>query len=223
MSYKELILSMKKLSFNEALEVSVEIFDANKKNIGRLVPIGPWIINEKDKIELIHSWRSRAMRMFLTQFDSTYEKTLSYLKNLSIGQEGRILFLMYDSNDQFIGHIGIANVDGRIGELDNLIRGVRTNHPRLVYFAEIALLNWCFKNLEITESDVRVLSYNFLVISLHEEVGYVRSESIPLLKNIKNGDTSHEMCLAHESNVNYSCIRMLLKKDDFYQVNNWIY
>lgn len=222
MSYKDSILSMKKSSFNEALKVSVEVLDRNQKAIGKLIPVGEWILEDKEKIELIRSWRQRTMRMFLTQFESTFDKTFGYLKNLSIAQEGRIFFLLYDADDRFIGHMGIADVDGKTGELDNLMRGVEGGNPRFVYFAEIALLDWCFKNLGITESDVRVLSYNWLVISLHEEVGYVHKQSIPLKKNMKDGVTFHDVSTSSESNVKYSCVKMLLKKDAFYQVNNWL-
>ena len=178
MDYRNSISSMKRSTFSEALQLSIDVFDKSKNAVGKLVPVGDWILDDKDKIELIRSWRQRTMRMFLTQFESTYEKTYGYLKNLTIAQEGRIFFLIYDADNRLIGHMGIADVDGNTGELDNLMRGVEGGDPRLVYFAEIALLDWCFKNLGIKESDVRVLSYNWLVTSLHEEVGYVHKEKI---------------------------------------------
>ncbi len=222
MDYRNTISSMKRSSFSEALMLSIDVFDKNKNTIGKLVPVGNWILDDKHKIELISSWRQRTMRMFLTQFESTYEKTFGYLKNLSIAQEGRIFFLIYDFDNRFIGHIGIADVDSKTGELDNLMRGVEGGDPRLVYFAEIALLDWCFQNLGITESDVRLLSYNWLVISLHEEVGYIHKEKIPLKKNTKDGITFHDVVGESESNVKYACIKMLLKKEVFYEANSWL-
>jgi hypothetical protein len=222
MDYRKSILSMKRSTFSEALKLSIDVFDKSKNSIGKLVPVGDWILDDKDKIELIRAWRQRTMRMFLTQFESTYEKTFGYLKNLSIAQEGRIIFLIYDCDNCFIGHMGIADVDGKTGELDNLMRGVEGGDPRLVYFAEIALLDWCFKSLGITESDVRVLSYNWLVISLHEEVGYVYTEKFPLRKNTKDGVTFHDVVGESESNVKYACVKMLLKKEVFYKANSWI-
>lgn len=222
MDYRNSISSMKRSTFGEALKLSIDVFDKRKNIIGKLVPVGDWILDDKDKIELIRSWRQRTMRMFLTQFESTYEKTFVYLKNLSIAQEGRIFFLIYDTDNRFIGHLGIAAVDGKTGELDNLMRGVEGGDPRLVYFAEIAFLDWCFKNLGITESDVKVLSYNWLVISLHEEVGYVHKEKFPLNKKTKDGVTIHDTVGDSESNVKYTRVRMLLKKEEFYISNNWI-
>lgn len=222
MDYRNSISSMKRSTFSEALKLSINVYDKRKNTIGKLVPVGDWILDDKDKIELIRSWRQKTMRMFLTQFESTYEKTFGYLKNLSIAQEGRIFFLIYDTDNRFIGHMGIADVDGKTGELDNLMRGVEGGDPRLVYFAEIALLDWCFKNLGITESDVRVLSYNWLVISLHEEVGYVHKEKISLNKKTKDGVTFHDVVGDSESNVKYACVKMLLKREVFYEANSWI-
>jgi|LauGreDrversion4_2_1035121.scaffolds.fasta_scaffold52580_2 hypothetical protein len=222
MSYRELIASMKKSSRNEAQEVSLEVFNQDKKIIGRLVPVGQWILDDHEKIELIRSWRQRAMRMFLTQFESTVEKTRSYLENLSVFQEGRILFLLFDAEDRFVGHLGVANIDGKTGELDNLMRGLEGGDPRLIYFSELALLDWYFKNLDVAESYVRVLSYNWLVISLHEEVGYVLYQSLPLRRHVKDGVTFHDVSTELESNVKYSCLNMRLERDSFYQVNSWL-
>jgi hypothetical protein len=222
MGYRESILSMKKSTFNEALWLSINVFDRSENSIGKLVPVGDWILDDKEKIELMRSWRQRTMRMFLTQFESTYEKTFGYLKDLSIAQEGRIFFLIYDSDNRLIGHIGVADVDGKAGELDNLMRGVEGGDPGLIYFAEIALLDWCFKNLGITESNVRVLSYNWLVLSLHEEVGYIQKEKFPLKKSVKDGVTFHDVVVESDSNVRYACVKMLLQKEVFYKANNWL-
>lgn len=223
MSYIDAISLMKKSSFEEAFSSRIFVSDNERNVIGCLVPVGEWILSDEAKIEQIRMWRQRTMRMFLTQFESTFEKTFGYLKNLSIAQKGRLFFLLYDDKNRFVGHVGIAGVDGTKGELDNLIRGADGGHPRLVYFAEVALLNWCFQNLDIVESDVRVLSYNWLVLSLHEEVGYKHIENIPLKKVTNDGVVFHEETTRDESNVKYTCTKMLLQKDVFYEINDWLH
>jgi hypothetical protein len=222
LKYINYISSMKKNSFEEAFLLRIFVLDSERNNVGYLVPVGNWILSDELKIEQIRLWRQRTMRMFLTQFESSFDKTLGYLKNLSIEQKGRIFFLLYDDKDQFVGHMGIANVDGNKGELDNLMRGINGGHPRLVYFAEVALLNWCFNNLEISESDVRVISYNWLTLALHEEVGYKLSENIPLKKILKDGCVFHETTEREKTNVKYSCAKMVVSKQRFYEVNNWL-
>jgi hypothetical protein len=213
---------MKKSSLEEAFLLRIVVFDKQRNVLGYLLPVGDWILSDDIKIEQIRLWRHRAMRMFLAQFESTFDKTLGYLKNLSIDQKDRIFFLIYNDKDQFVGHIGLAAVDGSKGELDNLMRGVDGGHPRLVYFSEIALLNWCFQNLEIVESEVRVISYNWLTIALHEEVGYKIVENIPLKRVSKDGLVFHETTHRKKSNVNYSCAKMGLSKELFYETNNWL-
>ncbi len=222
MNHIDVISLMKKSSYEEALLARILISDKAQNFIGYLVPVGEWILSEESKIEHIRLWRQRAMKMFLTQFESTFEKTLEYLKNFSIDQKNRIFFLLYDDFDRFVGHIGIANVNEGKGELDNLMRGTDGGHPRLIYFAEVGLLNWCFKNLGLLESDVRVLSYNWLVISLHEEVGYKIVENIPLKKISEDGIVFHNLTSVEKSNTKYSCTKMLLKKEPFYEINHWL-
>jgi hypothetical protein len=222
MNYIDAIFQMKKSSFAEALSARILVSDKEQNFVGYLVPVGEWILSDEQKIELIRSWRQRAMRMFLTQFESTFVKTLGYLKNLSIEQSGRIFFLLYDDSDRFVGHMGIADVDGSKGELDNVMRGLDGGHPRLIYFAEVALLNWCFKNLGISESDVRMLSYNWFVIALHEEVGYKFVENISLKKIFKDGIVFHDVTSPEDSNVKYGCTKMLLNKETFYNLNDWV-
>ena len=222
MDYKDVISQMKCETYEEADAKAITIFNDKKNKIGKLVPVGNWILNDKEKIEHIQMWRQRSMRMFLTQFESEYEKTYNYLKNLSIAQQGRLLCMLYDDNDRLIGHLGIADVDGDSGELDNLMRGVNGGDPRLIYYAEATFLDWCFKNLKLKQSDVRVLSYNWLVISLHDEVGYRRSEDCFLKKYEKNGTIFHDVVDKNESNVNYKCTKMLLWKDDFYKNVSWL-
>ena len=222
MNYKQVILDMKCHSFSEANIKAVPVINMNGVRLGKLIPVGPWIVDDIEKVELIRAWRQKNMRMFLNQFESTFDRTLGYLKNLSVAQEGRIFFLIYDVSDILVGHMGIADVDGNSGELDNLMRGVEGGDPRLVYFSEISLLDWCFTNLGINQSDVRVLSNNWLVLSLHEEIGYSFVSNSPLKKYEKDNVIFHDVVAENESNVKYGSTKMLLKKDDFYKNAYWL-
>jgi RimJ/RimL family protein N-acetyltransferase len=222
MKYKKVIFDMKCHSFSLANTKSIPVHNIEKIQIGKLVPVGDWILEDKNKVELISTWRQKTMRMFLTQFESSYESTLKYLKNLAIAQESRILFLIYDATEKLIGHIGIAEVDGNRGELDNLMRGQEGGDSRLIFFAEIALLNWSFKNLGIKHSEVLVLSYNWMAISLHEEVGFTFVSNSRLKKYEKDAVIFHKAVTEEDSNVNYSITKMLLKKDLFYLKTNFL-
>ena len=156
MGYREVIALMKCDDFADADARAIPVFNSERKYVGRLIPVGNWLLNDDEKIELIRAWRQRTMRMFLTQFEATFCGTYEYLKSRAIGQEGRLLFMLYDDADKLIGHMGVTDVDESSGELGEIIRGIAGGDPRLIYFAEKALLNWCFKELEISQSHVRM-------------------------------------------------------------------
>lgn len=215
MSYREIISAMKCATHTEAEKRAIEITNRSGELIGKLVPVGTWILEDQTKISLMGSWRQRTMRMFLTQFESTAERTERYLRDVAIAQDQRLLFLIYDQSGRFVGHMGIADVDGSSAELDNFMRGSEGGDPRLVYFAELALLDWCFRILNLQQSTVQVLSYNWLVVSLHEDVGFRVIESLPLMKYVKDGIVFHDVVDIQRSNVKYSYIKLILSKDEF--------
>ena len=222
MKFEEKIATMKCLTFDQSRTKAISVFNQRGVRLGSLVPVGKWILDDERMIESIRAWRQNAKKMFLTQFESTFERTYSYLNNLSINEDGRLFFMLYDDADSLIGHIGISGVNGVIGELDNLMRGADGGDPRLIYFSEIALLDWCFKNLGIKGSSVRVLSYNWLVLALHEEVGYFFVDNKPLKKYEKDGVLFHDEVDQSDSNVKYSCTKLMLIKSDFYDKNHWL-
>lgn len=218
------IHALKFTEYEDAYLNSIVIEDQELKNIGRLVPVGAWLLNSENDIENISSWRKKTMKMFLTQFDSTAEKTKIYIDKLCLQRDDRILFMILDADDRKIGHVGLVNINNNSVELDNLMRGVNGGDPRLIYFAELALLNWAFKKLNVRKSDVLVVSYNWLVKSLHEDVGFLDVQYIPLLKLEKDGVVYHELLnsKSKDSNVSYSCIKMELNRDVFNKKFKWL-
>jgi hypothetical protein len=218
--YLDLIQKIKKNTKQEAENSSLEVFSENRIKIGSLLPVGPWILSDDLKIQKISVWRQRVMRMFLAQFDSTYEKTLAYLKNSSIGEINRIFFLILDENKNFVGHIGLSNINETSCELDNLVRGEEGGDPRLMFHSEQTILHWAFQMLHLKESYLKALSYNWLVLSLHEEIGYKLHTTYHLKKVEINNSVSHEFVPSNQANVNYTCVKMHLSKEDFYKKNN---
>lgn len=183
-------------------------------SLGSLIPVGPWILDVPDLIRLMSEWRARAMRMFLTQFESTPEKTTAYLKDLSIGQPNRILF-MIESDRTFLGHIGLACIDNRTAELDNVMRGKSGGSPNLMEASERTLINWAFTNLGLESLFLRILSYNFIAKALHEQMGFQTTQRLPL-RRVSKGDSSIlEECTSEVANVSFTCDIMALDKADF--------
>lgn len=217
MSDLEIFISnLKKRSLEEALSVGIDILDEAGIVCGKLVPVGEWILADSEKIELIKSWRKNAMRMFFAQFESTFDSAFKYLKNFSIDLKDRILFLIYDKKHNFIGHVGLSNIGERSAELDNLMRGVSGGDPRLVFNSEICLLKWCFENFHVNKIIAKVISYNWLVMDLHKEVGFSVKEVQSLRKINLDGMINHQVVDEAEANVKYSAVTMEISINKFF-------
>jgi RimJ/RimL family protein N-acetyltransferase len=221
-SFRKTILDMKCTTLGCAQGKAVTVTTQAGDRIGTLVPVGAWILEDSPTIEAICAWRQAAMRMFLVQFESTHARTYAYLKDLSIAQEGRLFFLLFDETNQLIGHLGVSEVNEQGCELDNVMRAVKGGDPRLIYYAEAALLHWCFTNLHVQACWARVVSYNWMAINLHEEIGFLAAKTVALRK-YQNGElTCHDVVDKSAANVGYGCTRMVLQKDKFYQRLSWL-
>jgi RimJ/RimL family protein N-acetyltransferase len=123
-------------------------------------------------IESLTNWRKRYMKYFLTQFETSINRTRAWLTNTVIPSSNRLLFLIFDENKRLIGNIGLANIEDNKCELDNLIRGERGGHPRLIYYSEIALLKWIFFEKSLNFVNLHVFSNNLPTLKLHTSVGF---------------------------------------------------
>jgi len=207
---------LKKPQFNDAMEVSIAVKDESGVCIGELVAVGDWIFDKGDIIHSISEWRLKFNRMFRTQSPVNYDSTVDYLRKISRTDSNSILFLIYSDAGRLIGHIGLADLNKNPFEVINLMRGVGGGHPDLIYFAELSLIDFVFKNTLFSSSDVEVMSYNWMAISLHEKVGYRIKDSFPLKKKSGDFGVRHEIVEANTSNTNYSIIRLVLERSVFY-------
>ena len=199
------------------------IRDIQGITVGYLIPIGSWLLKQPQLIERISRWRQTFMRMFLAQFISTAEKTFNYLKLLSIEQPDRILFIIRTLEGHDVGHVGLSNITPNHAELDNLMRGEPGGHVRLVYFAELAVIDWAFKVLKLRRITARVLSYNWMALEMHREVGFQEIARYPLLKIVDGDDINHVHATKPEnSNVNYSCLELELNIEDLATTAPWL-
>ena len=63
------------------------------------------------------------MTAFLTVFAPTPEKTRNYLNDFSLPDPARMLFLVADCDNRYVGHIGLCNIAADGAEIDNVMRG----------------------------------------------------------------------------------------------------
>jgi RimJ/RimL family protein N-acetyltransferase len=159
-------------------------------------------------------WRQTFMRFFLTQFSTSKKSTRGYLKDLSIRQTDRIFFAIYVDNILF-GHIGLSNVNESKAEMDNMIRGVSGGHKNLMYFSEKAVLTWAFDTLKVETVDAKVMSRNFIALSLHERLGFKLKERFFLRKVIHESSFSYEICEKYDATEKFFLDIIEVNKFDF--------
>jgi RimJ/RimL family protein N-acetyltransferase len=164
----------------------INILDDEACLIGHLYPVTRSVLADYELIQKLTNWRNLARRYFFTQFTATCERTRSWLKDVLLADECRLLFVI-NSNSKPVGHIGFRDLHDRTADLDNLIRGEIGGHPQLIYHAEIALIHWMFQNLEIDSVCAWVLAHNTVVSSLHKRVGFEPAEKVPLLQVQQEG------------------------------------
>lgn len=207
------VASLKKAKLAHARLCHVPIkHDGNV--VGHLVPIGPWILEDWKLISEISEWRARAMVMFLSQFESTPEKTAEYLRNCSIGDDNRILF-MIEVEGEFLGHVGLAGISHTSAELDNLMRGISGGKPELMEASERTLVSWAFTTLKLKSLYLKILSYNFMAKTIHEQMGFLTTERLPLRQEIMPDRTTLVECEASEATVSSTCDVMVLGREAF--------
>ncbi|WP_417911584.1 GNAT family N-acetyltransferase [Candidatus Electronema sp. TJ] len=201
---------------------SILIRKQNGQAIGRLSCVDRVTAKNNFIIAALTTWRQRYMKYFMTQFQATHDRTRKWIEDIVIPSHNRILFLICLLDGEAIGNFGACNLSKKSGELDNLIRGKKGGDPQLIYFTEIALLNWMFDYLDYDIVKLRVFSNNYLTIRLHYSVGFSITHVVKLFRQEFNGTVEYIENYKTEYPVNFSCLHMELSRDIFYNMHPWV-
>ena len=189
---------------NEEQLLRIHVNIDGDTRIGYLTPITKSVLENTELIAKMTAWRNRMRSCFLTQAAVTVEKTRAFLAGSVLGDPTRMLFIVH-SLTQPVGTVGIKvgppwvhgagprgseNGERKLAELANLLRGTREGHPRLMYQAELALMDWAFGELDVDMFWTAVPSNNRLALTLHQSAGFRSTQLIPLHKVEKDGQTS---------------------------------
>ena len=203
--------------------VEIEIQDEQLNYIGKLSLIKKADLDNDFLVESLTNWRSKYMRFFLTQFNANPDRTRSWLRNTVIPSGDRLLFLIFDENERLIGNSGVANIANQKCELDNLIRGEKGGHPKLIYFAELALLRWLFSKYAMVFVNLHVFSNNTPTIKLHTSVGFIEVCRKMLFKFIRDNKETY-YSFENKDNTgeiaHFEYIEMGIDADSFNSMHN---
>lgn len=191
-----IINGIKKNTFLSARKSALPVLDADGIEVGELVPIGAWALKDENLIESFCAWRKLFMRFFLVQSEPSIQSTHSYLEELAIKSDDRILFALY-VDEILTGHVGLCGIGKGAAEADNIMRGRSGGHKDLMLLSEIALLNWSFDILGVTRVIARILSKNSLSQALFTRLGFQVIDRASLCKVVEGRSVALQTC-AHE-------------------------
>jgi perosamine synthetase len=151
------------------------------QNMGFLQPVGKHDIENPDIIRLLAMWRDEHMDSFPTQFKVTEDGTKKWLKEQVIERPDRILFMVYNSDDVPIGHMGLSSFDyhHRFCEIDNVVRGV-PHSKGIMTHALSTLIKFSFDTLKLNFLNLRVFEDKMRAISLYKRCGFSEVKGIPM-------------------------------------------
>jgi len=200
---------------DERLALEIKIADDAQQQIGVLKPVTRSLLNDAGVIAKMTRWRNQAKRHFLTQFTATEARTKRWLEDVVLTDYSRLLLLLY-SPTKLIGQFGFKGLSNDTVEIDNLIRGEIGGHPHLIYYSEIALVNWLFHTFSISSISGFVLLDNVLTLNLHQSTGFRKTERIPLQRIEREGEVYLQMKEAGSTNSGALFVQKLeLHRSDF--------
>ena len=189
---RRIIREMKSIEPSDA-SCRVSITNDTREVIGYLIPVGPELARQNGLAAILCGWRQKMMRYYLTQFKASPERTLTWLQQTVVLDDTRLLFLITTAEGKMIGHIGLCNISGQSVELDNLVRGERGGHPRLIFYAEVAVLDWAICILQLKKLYLCQFTDNNFGTALHNSIGFYEDASWKIIRSELNGECQHEI------------------------------
>jgi RimJ/RimL family protein N-acetyltransferase len=207
-------------SIEKAVENSISVTSSqNGEIVAHLIPVGEWISDRTKVLMSIAEWRNKYMRFYLTQFEADVKNATNYVQSKLNSNSSAIFFMIADGQYKIIGHIGFSNIYSKTAELDNILLGEASSVRNLMLDVENQSINWIRDFLGIEKIFLKVLSYNFLAIDLHELCGFQVEERLPIRKVHYFNQRKYEPCLSEESNLDFQCLVMSKKLATVKEVN----
>jgi perosamine synthetase len=213
-------ISASDVALTSRIQDEIPIRDGRGIVIGRLKRITTHDATSTTLIAALTAWRNRNQRFFLTQFQATESRTANWLRDSVVSDSSRAMYLIQDTSNVDVGHLGVIKLNSDAPELDNMIRGLSAGHPQIMYWAEIALVNSLFSTSNATEICGHVLSNNWLTISLHRSIGFEIKERLRVFKKHTDSETYYALDSDGSGSGDlqeFGCFRITLTRTSFYQ------
>ena len=162
------------------------------------------VVDTSDEtVNLLYNLRKKYRKMFATDFEMTEDKTRNWIKNLILGNSGRILFMIYFDNKK-IGCIGNGGYDEKnnSSRLDNMMKDPLCNLPGAMTIVEKVYLKWMFDDLKLSKITGFLFSDNSRMVKIHKKCGWITIDVVPIKKIFTGEETSWEEITAKSNDEN---------------------
>ena len=156
-----------------------------------------------ETVNLLYNLRKKYRKMFATDFEMTEDKTRNWIKNLILGNSGRILFMIYFDNKK-IGCIGNGGYDEKnnSSRLDNMMKDPLCNLPGAMTTVEKVYLKWMFDDLKLSKITGFLFSDNSRMINIHKKCGWITVDVVPIKKIFTEEETRWKEITTKPNNEN---------------------
>ena len=193
----------------------IAILDDGRRLIGSLKLITQSMVLETNIVELLTLWRNTHRRFFMTQFEATPTRTRQWLSEIVLEDRSRLMFMIADPSGESVGHVGVKRLDEPVIELDNMIRGRSGGGGQLMYWAEVALLNWLFAEREAKAVCLHVFTNNWIPIGIHQSIGFKIVDTYPLVRKEIDGETYYMIGVEGGEIQKFKYAKMVLTDSGF--------
>ena len=156
-----------------------------------------------ETVSLLYNLRKKYRKMFATDFEMTEDKTRNWIKNLILGNSGRILFMIYFDNKK-IGCIGNGGYDEKnnSSRLDNMMKDPLCNLSGAMTIVEKVYLKWMFDDLKLSKITGFLFSDNSRMINIHKKCGWITVDVVPIKKIFTEEETRWKEITTKPNNEN---------------------
>jgi RimJ/RimL family protein N-acetyltransferase len=175
-------MDIKKTFFSGKNEQLI-IRDHDENAIAYLNLITEKDLSNRDLIRKITCWRNKYAESFMSVFESTDERTYTWLKNHVIPSKNRVLFKIHTIENRFVGHVGAIIYDDYV-EYDYYIKGETVDIKDFSLIIAKRFLFWVCDVVSLNRIKGNVRSSNTGALDFHLRTGFTLGRRIPLRKVI---------------------------------------
>jgi RimJ/RimL family protein N-acetyltransferase len=168
--------------------IELPLYEERGATIGVMRPLTAHHLDQMSVIKNLTDWRNANMANFLTHFEATTARTQAWVENIVLKNRGQMLWLVFNDNDDLIGHFGFKNLTYQSVLLDNAMRGKRQGHPKLFVVAGKTMVQWLWKTTPVQRIDAYVMADNVPSIMMNRQIGFRGWKRHPLIKRIVDGN-----------------------------------